>query len=133
MMKKYSVILIVSVLTASFFCMCEDEEKVITRPSIEFKMGGDYTSASASASLHDSLKVGIIAESGNRGPLVLFEISRNGEIMESIGMKRSSLDADVYIIKDTLLSEAWKFLVRDKVNSADSVSITLTLADTSGI
>jgi len=132
-MKKTSAILIIAVLIASFLSMCEDEEKVITKPDIAFKKGGDYTSTNSSAHLDDSLKVGIMAESGNRGHLVLFEIYRNGETMESIEIDRSSLDADVYIVKDTMQTELWKFLVRDKANSADSVSMTLTLIDLLGI
>ncbi|GEM_PF-4510937 len=132
-MKNKTAIWIIALLIVSFLSMCEDEEKVFTKPSIEFKKGGDYTSVNASAYLDDSLKVGIMAESGNRGNLVLFEVYRNGETMESIEINRSSLDADVFIVKDTMQTELWKFLVRDKANYADSVSFTLTRVDTTGI
>jgi hypothetical protein len=131
-MKKVTILLIVLLLAASLFNRCEDEEKVITKPSIEFKKGGDYTSTNSSVPPDDSLNVGIIAKSGNRGHLILFEVYRNGETMESIEIDRSTLDADMYIIKDTMQTELWKFLVRDKANAADSVSITLTLAGTPG-
>ena len=123
---------IIALLIAILFAGCEDEETVLRKPSIELKKGGDYTSVNRSAFPQDTLQVGIIAESGNRGKLVLFEIYRNGETMESIAISRNSLDADLFIVKDTLQTELWRFLVRDKSNYADSVSITLTLADTTG-
>ena len=132
-MKRVIVFLVLVWLTAILFPGCEDEEKVITKPSIEFKTGGDYKSVNTSAFPDDSLKVGVMAKSGNQGHLILFEISRNGETMESIDIDRSSLDADIYIIKDTMQTELWKFLVRDRANAADSVSITIALADTSSV
>ena len=123
---------IITLLIAFLLPACEDEVNVLKKPSIELKKGGDYTSANRSAFPDDTLQVGIMAESGTRGKLVLFEIYRNGETMESIEINRNSLDADLFIVKDTLQTELWKFLVRDRSNYADSVSLTLTLADTTG-
>lgn len=131
-MKNNINLWIIALAIAFFLPMCEDEETALKKPSIEFKKGGDYTSTGKSAFPDDTLMVGIMAESGNRGKLVLFEIYRNGETMESIEISRNSLDADLLIVKDTMQTELWKFLVRDRSDYADSVSFTLTLADTTG-
>ena len=109
------------------FCMCEDEKQVTKFPSIQFKLGEEYTSKNDSAKFQDSLKIGIMAESGNKGNLILFEIFKNEETVESIDINRATLDADILILKDTLFNEYWKFLVRDKSNRADSISILFTL------
>lgn len=113
-MKKYSIILAVAISIGFLSYMCEDEEKVINEPSIQFKKGDDYTSSNSPARLDDSLKVGVMAESGNNGNLILFEICRNDETMESINLDKTSLDADIFIVKDTMSTETWKFLVRIK-------------------
>jgi len=132
-MKKPGILFIAIISFLFLFNMCEDEEKTVTKPTIQFKEGDNYTFSNDSARLDDSLKVGIMAESGSSGKLTIFEIFRNDETIESIDLDRSSLDADLLIVKDTFSTETWKFLVRDKGNKADSVSLTITLVDTLSI
>ena len=132
-MKKSGILFIAIISFLLLFNMCEDEEKTITKPSIQFKKGENYTFVNDSARVDDSLKVGIMAESGSSGKLILFEIFRNDESFESIDIDRSTLDADLIIVKDTFSAETWKFLVRDKGNKADSVSLRIFLKDTLSI
>jgi hypothetical protein len=131
-MKKTIVFTILTFCLMFVFITCEDEVTKTIDPSIQFKRGDDYTWLNDSARYLDTIKVGIMAEAGNKGNLILFEISRNDEAVQTIDINKEKLDADVIIVKDSILTENWKFFVKDKSNRADSVSLVVTL-DTSGI
>jgi hypothetical protein len=126
LMKKLFIISALLLISVTFFFAgcSKDEDPVL--PTIAFNTAAGYTSSNASASLGDTIHMGIVATYNGSNNLVKFQLFSNGVSRVDTTINSTVFTFNFSTIKGVNDKDVWKFVTTDIAGNVKSDSIIIT-------
>jgi len=126
-MKSTPLSFIATLLVASLLTGCGKDNG---NPTIKFGSAPGLVYEDTILKVNDSIRISVEAEWNGFDQLNLLEIRLDGEKVSSQSLKTESAVFTITLVKSTLETELWEFIVSDK--RANSAQVELTLSKDPG-